>query len=196
MRLSEWRQRAPFKDAVSTKVVAVLEEAIGALSVDLDPECWVAWGDDPQTRYLVLIGTPAGLVQVNVRVNMPGEGPRAGAKLVRWNRVQLGEFGVEIQGGHRLVTFQVEGQVLTGADVQADRIGAFAQSIFAAVDGRPAPAASATKRRTTSRPTTKTGTRTAKPATTAAARSGTAKPPAKPAGATARLPSGPKGSAR
>ena len=52
----------------------------------------------------------AGLVQVNVRVNVPGEGPRTTGKLVRWHRVQVGELSVEIQGGHRLLTFQVESQ--------------------------------------------------------------------------------------
>jgi hypothetical protein len=70
-----------------------------------------------------------------------GEGPRASGKVVRWSRVQLGELGVEIQGGHRLVSFQVETHVLNGADDTADRIAAFAQALFAAVDGRPAPAA-------------------------------------------------------
>ena len=104
-----------------------------------DPECWVAWGDDPTVRYLIFAPTPSGLVQLNVRVNVPGEGPRAGGKVVRWDRVQLGELGVEIQGGHRLVTFQVETQVLNGVDDVADRIAAFAQALFAAVDGRPMP---------------------------------------------------------
>jgi len=80
------------------------------------------------------------LVLVNVRVSVPGEGPRAGGKVVRWPRVQLGELAVEIQGGHRLVTFQVETHVLNGADTAADAIAVFAQTIFAAVDGRPAPA--------------------------------------------------------
>ena len=92
------------------------------------------------SRYLLLVPTPSGLVQVNVRVNVPGEGPRAGGKVVRWSRVQLGELAVEIQGGHRLVTFQVETQVLNGADDAADAIAAFAQALFAAIDGRPAPA--------------------------------------------------------
>jgi hypothetical protein len=137
MRLSEFRAKAPFKDAVAPKVVAVIEQALVALGADVDPVCWVAWGDDPRIRYLVFAPTPAGLGQVNVRVAVPGEGPRASGKLIRWNRVQLGEMGVEIQGGHRLVTFQVETQVLNGADASADAIAAFAQILLAAVDGRP-----------------------------------------------------------
>ena len=84
----------------------------------------------------IFVPTPSGLIQVNVRVNVPGEGPRASGKLVRWNRVQLGELAVEIQGGHRLVTFQVEAQVLSGVDESADAIAAFARASFAAVDGR------------------------------------------------------------
>jgi hypothetical protein len=67
---------------------------------------------------------------------VPGEGPRASGKIVRWNRVQLGELAVEIQAGHRLVTFQIETQALNGADATADAIAAFAQALFAAVDGR------------------------------------------------------------
>jgi hypothetical protein len=139
MRLSDWRARAPSKDAVSPKVMAVLESALLTLGAEPDPECWIAWGDDPAVRYLVLALTPGGLVQLNVRVKAPGEGPRAGGKVVRWSRVQLGELGLEIQGGHRLVTFQVDSLVLNGADELADRIASFAHALFAAVDGRPAP---------------------------------------------------------
>ena len=122
------------------KVLSVVDDALAGLGADPDPECWVVWGDDPSSRYALLVPTPSGLVVVNVRVSVPGEGPRAGGKVVRWPRVQLGELAVEIQGGHRLVTFQVETHVLNGADAAADAIAVFAQSIFAAVDGRPAPA--------------------------------------------------------
>jgi hypothetical protein len=150
MRLSEWRAKAPNKDAVAPKVVAVVEQALLALGGDQDPECWVAWGDDPGIRYLVLVPTPAGMLQINVRVMVPGEGPRAAGKVVRWARLQLGELAVEIQGGHRLVTFQVENLVLTGADAAADGISAFAQALFAAVDGRVlAPPKPSTRRPTT-----------------------------------------------
>ena len=143
MRFSEWRTRAPSKDAVGPKVAAVVEAALTTLLADRDPDCWVAWGDDPAVRYLLMAPTPSGLVQLNVRVNVPGEGPRASGKVVRWNRVQLGELGVEIQGGHRLVTFQVDNLVLNGVDESADQIAAFAESMFAAIDRRPLPARSA-----------------------------------------------------
>ena len=136
MRFSEWRGRAPMKDSVGPKVIPVVEAALVTLGAEPDPECWVAWGDDPAVRYLLLAPTPSGLVQLNVRVNVPGEGPRAGGKIVRWARVQLGELGVEIQGGHRLVTFQVDTLVLNGVDEAADRVAAFAQALFAAIDGR------------------------------------------------------------
>ncbi len=141
MRLSGWRARAPSRDSVAPKVFEVVEAALSALGAEPDPECWIAWGDDPATRYLVLSPTPAGLIQVNVRVNAPGEGPRAGGKVIRWNRVQLGELGVELVGGHRLVTFQIDAIVLNGSDDVADDISAFAQVLMAAVDGRPLPAA-------------------------------------------------------
>ncbi len=138
MRLSGWRAKAPFKDSVAPKVLAALDAALGVLGSESDPECWVVWGDDPRIRYQVFVPTPSGLVQVNVRVGVPGEGPRASGKVLRWNRVQLGELAVEIQAGHRLVTFQVETQPLNGADAAADAISAFAQALFAAADGRPA----------------------------------------------------------
>jgi hypothetical protein len=162
MRLSEFRAKAPFKDAAAPKVVAGIEQALVALGAELDPVCWVAWGDDPRVRYLVFAPTPAGLVQVNVRVAVPGEGPRASGKLIRWNRVQLGEIGVEIQGGHRLVTFQVETQVLTGADATADAIASFVQVLLAAVDGRTI-AASAKRTRTSARKPSTSGRSTATP---------------------------------
>ncbi len=137
MRLSDWRAKAPHKDSVAPRVMDVIGQALAALGAGPDPECWIAWGDDPGIRYLILAPTPGGLVQVNIRVAVPGEGPRASGKVIRWNRLQLGELAVEIQGGHRLVTFQVETFVLNGADATADGIATFAQSLFAAVDGRP-----------------------------------------------------------
>jgi hypothetical protein len=139
MRWSGWRAKAPFKDSISPKVLAVVDAALAGLGADPDPDCWVIWGDDPRIRYMLLVPTPSGLVLVTVRVAVPGEGPRAGGKVVRWSRVQLGELAVEIQGGHRLVTFQAETHVLNGADAAADAIASFAQTLFAAVDGRPAP---------------------------------------------------------
>lgn len=141
MRWSGWRAKAPFKDSVSPKVLAIVDAALAGLGAEPDPECWVLWGDDPRSRYMLLAPTPSGLAVVNVRVSVPGEGPRAGGKVVRWQRVQLGELSIEVQGGHRLVTFQVEAQVLSGTDAAADAITAFAQSLFAAVDGRPVPVA-------------------------------------------------------
>ena len=157
MRFSEWRGRAPMKDSVGPTVIPVVEAALVTLGAEPDPECWVAWGDDPAVRYLLLAPTPSGLVQLNVRVNVPGEGPRAGGKIVRWARVQLGELGVEIQGGHRLVTFQVDTLVLNGVDEAADRVAAFAQALFAAIDGRVAttPATGSKRSAPASRPATK-----------------------------------------
>ncbi len=137
MRLSEWRGRAPHKDSMTSKVMAVVEPALSSLGAGPDPSCWIAWGDDPALRYTVLVPTAAGLLAVHVRVNVPGEGPRAAGKLVRWTRVQTGELAIEMAGGHRLLSFQVEGQVLRGSDIDADAIAVFALELFAAMDGRP-----------------------------------------------------------
>ncbi len=148
MRLSDWRGRTPHRDSMTSRVIGVIEPVITAMGADRDPSCWVAWGDDPASRYILLIPTDAGLLQVHVRVNVPQEGPRASGKLIRWNRVQTGELAMEVAGGHRLLSFQVEGQVLKGSDADADAIAGFALDLFAAVDGRMAsrPAASSTGR--------------------------------------------------
>ncbi|MEX1173182.1 MAG: hypothetical protein WEG56_11300 [Chloroflexota bacterium] len=140
MRLSDWRGTTPHKDSLTPKVLAVIEPVLSSLGAEPDPDCWIAWGDDPEIRYLVLAPTDIGLIELHVRVNVPQEGPRAAGKLVRWNRVQVGELAVEMAGGHRIVSFQVEGQVLRGTDGEADAIATFAISLFAAIDGRlPAP---------------------------------------------------------
>jgi hypothetical protein len=138
VRLSEWRTRTTHRDAVADKVLAPAHDALELLGAERDPECWIAWGDDPAVRWTILAPADAGLVQVNVRVHVPGEGPRSAGRLIRWHRVQLGELSVEIQGGHRLLTFQVESQLLRGSDDQADAVAAFVRSLFAAMDHRPA----------------------------------------------------------
>ena len=137
MRLSDWRTRAPHKDSLTPRVLAVVETVLSSMGAGSDPSCWISWGDDPAVRYTILAPTPPGLLVMHVRVNVPQEGPRAGGKLVRWSRVQIGELAVEMAGGHRLLSFQVESQVLRGSDAEADVIAAFALELFAAIDGRP-----------------------------------------------------------
>ena len=136
MRLSDWQSRAQHRDSMTAKVVGTATEALVLLGAGRDPDCWIAWGDDPAARYTILAPVVAGLVMVNIRVNVPGEGPRAAGKIVRWNRVQVGELAVEIQGGHRLITFQVESHLLHGANDEADEVAAFGDRVFAGIDGR------------------------------------------------------------
>ncbi len=136
MRLSEWRAGAPSREAMAPKVLDALARVLAVLGSEPDPSCWVAWGDDPATRYAVLVPTPAGLITANVRVNIPGEGPRASGKLVRWKRVAVSDLAVETQAGHSLVSISVEGTILHGADADAETIGAFLQALYAAEDGR------------------------------------------------------------
>lgn len=145
MRLSDWRGRTPHRDSMTSKVVAVIEPLVTAMGASDDPMCWVIWGDDPSMRYVILVPTEAGLLQVNVRVNVPQEGPRAAGKLVRWNRVQVGELAMEVASGHHLLSFQVESQILKGSDADADAIAAFALELFAAIDGRTAAARPASR---------------------------------------------------
>ncbi|MEO5939964.1 MAG: hypothetical protein ABIZ72_03440 [Candidatus Limnocylindrales bacterium] len=139
MRLSEWRATAPAKDAVSPKVSAVVDPVLTALGAAPDPHCWVAWGEEPANRYTLFVPTDPGLLVCFLRVNVPGEGPRATTKLVRWSKVTIGELSVETQAGHRMLSFQIESQVLRGVDAEADRAAAFALRVIAAIDGRPLP---------------------------------------------------------
>ena len=137
MRLREWPEHAPHKESMTPKVLAVLEPVLIALGAKKDPSCWVAWGDDPRSRYTVLVATPPGLIQAIVRVNVPQEGPRAAGKLIRWNRVQTGELAIETATGHRLISFQVEGVLLRGSDDEVATISAFALEVYAAIDRQP-----------------------------------------------------------
>jgi hypothetical protein len=180
MRLSDWRRQAPHRESMTARVLGVVEPVLSAMGADDDPECWVAWGDDPSIRYAVLAPTGAGLVVANIRVNNPGEGPRATAKLVRWPRVQLGELSIETHGGRRLLSFQVEGQILRGADADADRVSAFALWLMASADGRPRPQIGSTRsrRRGPSKAGAKSGTTTrtaAKPSSRSLVKVGTSR---------------------
>jgi hypothetical protein len=140
MRLSEWRAAAPAREAVAAKVAAVVDPVLMSLGADPDPHCWIAWGEEPASRFTVFVPTEPGLIVGFVRVNVPGDGPRAASKLVRWNRVSIGELSVDTQAGHRMLSFQLESQVLRGVDADADRAAAFALRVIAAIDGRPLPA--------------------------------------------------------
>ena len=137
MRLSEWRTRAPHKDSMTPKVSAVIDPVLASLGAEPDPSAWIVWGEDPGVRYVVLVPTDAGLLQIVVRVNVPGEGPRASAKVIRWNRIQVGELGLEMVEGHRLLGFQVESHILRGSDGEGDALASFALELFARIDGRP-----------------------------------------------------------
>jgi hypothetical protein len=93
MRLSEWRARAPHKDAKSPRIAAIVDPILASVGAGTDPHCWVAWGEEPGIRHTILVPTDPGLVSCFVRV-VPGEGPRATAKLVRWNRVSIGDLAI------------------------------------------------------------------------------------------------------
>jgi hypothetical protein len=167
MRLSEWRASAPSRDAGSAKVAALVTPVLTALGTEPDPHGWIVWGDGSGARHTILAPTAAGLVTCFVQVNVPGEGPRASARLIRWGRAELGELAMETSAGHRLLSFQIASHVLQGADETADRIAAFALEVFAAMDGRPRPA--------DPRPKTTRGTKTATRGQAAAPRSAAAR---------------------
>ena len=62
------------------KVLSVVDDALAGLGADPDPDCWVAWGDDPSSRYALLVPTLSGLGVVNIRVSVPGEAPAPAAR--------------------------------------------------------------------------------------------------------------------
>ena len=172
MRLSEWRAKPPVRDALGPKVMAVVSPVLGVFGVEDDPHAWVQWGDDPASKYSILVPISGGLVVVAIRANMAGSGPRATAKVVRWSRLQMGELAVETEGPHRMISFQVESFVLRGPDETADAIGRFALVLLAAVEGRPWPPFDAPGRRRAT-PRIVTGrTRAKSPAAKAAPGSG------------------------
>lgn len=137
MRLSEYVASPRHPAAVAPKVLAVVVPVLTALGTGEDPDGWLAWGEEPSVRWMFLAPTPAGLVSCHVRVMVPGEGPRASAKVGRWGRIQVGELAIEtMPGGHRATSFQLESSVLRGSDAEADAIAAFALTVFDAMDGR------------------------------------------------------------
>ena len=136
MRLSEWRKAAPTEGAMNDLVLAVVGPVLADLGAERDPECWVAWGEDPDLRYSLLAPTLAGLITVAIRFTSPEDGPRVIAKLVRWSKVSVSELGLDSGGGHRMVAVQVENLVLKGMDEEADRICKFVRILIAGVDDR------------------------------------------------------------
>ena len=136
MRLSQWRKAAPTEGAMNDRVLAVVGPVLADLGAERDPECWVAWGEDPDLRYSLLAPTLAGLITLAIRFTNPEDGPRVIAKLVRWSKVSVSELGLDAGGGHRMVAVQVENLVLKGVDEEADRICKFVRILIAGVDDR------------------------------------------------------------
>src|SRR5450830_643348 len=136
VRLSQWRKAAPTEGAMNDRVLAVVGPVLADLGAERDPECWVAWGEEPDLRYSLLAPTLAGLITVAIRFTSPEDGPRVIAKLVRWSKVSVSELGLDSGGGHRMVAVQVENLVLKGMDEAADRICEFVRILIAGVDDR------------------------------------------------------------
>ena len=140
MRLSDWQASLRGQKLMTGKVATAYESALALFGEGPDSEAFVAWGDDPDVHYSLLVVGDAGLIVVVVRVNVPLEGPRASAKVVRWGRVAIGELAVEVQKGHKQATAQIDSYILKGVDEEADRIGGFVGHVLMRIDGRSAPA--------------------------------------------------------
>ena len=108
MRLSEWAERAPHEGSMTPKVMATRRARCSPPSgAETTRHAGSHGATTRGARYAMLIPTPAGLIQVHVRVNVPQEGPRSSGKLVRWNRVQTGELAIETR---RVTTHQLPGR--------------------------------------------------------------------------------------
>jgi hypothetical protein len=83
---------------------------------------------------------PPGAISCAVRVNVPGEGRRVSAKVVRWSRVRVGDLAVETApGGHLIMGSQVEGNEVWATDDGVPAAAAFLLAILGGIDGRPLP---------------------------------------------------------
>ena len=136
MRLSEWRRRAPAPGALEAPVLDVLVPVLADVGADPDPECWIAWGEDPEARYAILVPVPAGLVTITVRPPVGSEDARVTAKVIRWPKLSLGEFSLDAAAGRRVIVVQVEDFIIKGVDSEADRICEFMRGLVIAADGR------------------------------------------------------------
>jgi hypothetical protein len=136
MRLSEWRENAPLAEAASDAVMAVVEPLLVDLGASADPESWVVWGEDPGMKYSILAPALGGLITVAVRPLGSQDGPRAGAKLIRWSKLAVSELNIDSTGGHRIVAVQVESYVLKGVDEEADHICEFVRNLIAGIENR------------------------------------------------------------
>jgi hypothetical protein len=131
---------------MNDRVLAVIGPVLVALGAERNPECWVAWGEDPDIRYSLLAPTLAGVITLAVRFTNPEDGPRVIAKLVRWSKVAVSELSLDAGSGHRMVAVQVESLVLKGLDEEADRVCEFVRMLIAGVEDRlhsPVPMAAA-----------------------------------------------------
>ena len=55
MRLSEWGAAAPIPAAAgSPSVLAVAEATLTRSERRPNPDCWVSWGEDPGSRWVIL----------------------------------------------------------------------------------------------------------------------------------------------
>ena len=128
MRLSEWRAKAPAREALGPKVMAVLGPVLGVLGVEDDPQVWVLWGEDPSTKFSIYAPTLGGLAIVVVRPNRgasaPGQSRRSSV-----GRASRSASSRSRPRAHRMISFQVDAAVLRGADAVADAIGRFALSV-------------------------------------------------------------------
>ena len=112
MRLSEWvGDRTAQGVGARPRSSRVVEPMLAMLGCDAGPGVLGRLGRRPRRRATRSSrATDAGLVQVNARVNgARAKGPRAGGKLIRWNRVQVGDLAVEMQGGHRILSYHARG---------------------------------------------------------------------------------------
>ncbi|MGC8634130.1 MAG: hypothetical protein ACP5VP_05630 [Candidatus Limnocylindrales bacterium] len=135
MRFADWQATPEGSRYLTDRLVPLIESAARTLGAHDATPCYVAWGDQPEARFQVMLSTDGGLGIFNVRVSVPQEGPRLSGRLVRWARVQAGEVTFEAHSGHIQVSAQFEGQVLLGLDEAGERIAEWMTEVYRRVDG-------------------------------------------------------------
>jgi hypothetical protein len=135
MRFADWQATPEGSRYLSDRLVKLIESAAHTLGARDATPCYVAWGEQPEARFQVMLSTDGGLAIFSVRANVPQEGPRLSGRLVRWARVQVGELTFEAHSGHVQVSAQFEGQVLLGLDAAGERIAEWMTEVYRRVDG-------------------------------------------------------------
>jgi len=121
---------------MTNKTLAVIRTLVVDMGAEADPECWVVWGEDSESRYSVLVPALAGVISVAVRLSGTDEGPRANGQAD--SLAQADDQRAQRRGRRRASHRgrAVESYVLKARTIIADRICEFVRGLIATIDNR------------------------------------------------------------